>query len=1194
MFKGHTNNSHPFFDSYDKETNQIFNDSDQSNFFEIFSNLNIIEKEKMLKGESPELISEIESYSGNISTSQLKNIDYSKFSNHVFFDSAIHKVKYSFEESIKFPYDSNELEYLTYISNLDGYTKYVFENLYPKYVGHLKFDGNSKVVIKDKNGYLLNDYKGIPTSGKLSPKNESGYTFSFHVKSPTDDSFVNVNNARVRQTVFKKVYLADGSDLIEEGYFCYFENIVNNTEECYINFGIKYAGIDNCFIKKTKIKKDTLMYINIVVKSKKDNIDIEFYINSKINNSFSDTSTLTFKLFSEEFENENVEFVLGSGENNIIKINSNDTSLGDFTSSIDEFIFLNKVRSVSEIKLNRDRNIFKSNSLMLYLKFNEIGGQHQNSALIIDSSGKKLHGVLKNKNNSIILNTTNFKINESFLKQEDLIRNPIILGSVDKVRETRDALVASAKAFDSGNSNIIFNLIPSHYFTNSSNFERKADYISSEFIENISTDYIEIGESDSTENTHLTQILLIWARFFDQLKLYVDSISGMFNLDYDSINREEFVNSQMMLLCKIYGFDFTEIDLNKTRSKNERKNIVFDDITEEIGLVKLQNLLWKKILVNSQDIIRSKGTHHSINSFINALGFDLKKYIDIEEKSNRNYIDSINNYNIIFNEIKSLNFSNFYSESITFDPTQNNIVQNNPLLVIENIKSIDSNTERDGIHNEGSVEIFFDFNKNIYIQSLDKKQNPYKTHQIISQFVTEFENYELCFCILYAKFKNSESKFFDLILETSPIHDVTLGSTLLQRKKNTIIKNINAYDISHYVCLSFEKLNDKLKIFIKHNSIGDVEKENIILTSSITFDLSQNFDLNQNNKLFFEDKFNIFVGNKKYDKPQLFNDFLVDNPSSFEGNIYNIKLWKKSLSDIECLRHSQDILNISEEKLNFSSSNLISNFMFNSIENNIEQGSNEFFASSPEYYFRSIDLDSLGNELNSCKVVANFSNEDSIKNIFTIKKIQRKAYSCNIDKIANNSHNRVRILSYDNKENKSANENYEVYPLHETPLEYESYKTDNLSVSVSSSKIINEAIERLVNNIENITDIISSNTHIYQYSYFEIDSLRKEFFNVYDDKNLINYDNLNNIFKYFDNIMNSVLFSLVPNGINFQGFNLVYESHILERAKYQYKNKDSTISIQDASYYDQTNFNPCTRIDKRNMSYLKSRKFTLN
>lgn len=1179
-------NNHPYFDSYTKKTNVVSKNQKQDNFFEIFSNLDIVDKEKLLKGENLDIITELESYSGNVSTSQLKNIDYSKFSNHVFFDSAVHKVKYAFDEIIKYPYDANESEYLTYITNLDGYTKYILENVYPKYKGHIDFNGDSKIVIKDKKGALLNDFsKKEIIEGSLSIINmtgvkeddDVGFTFSFHVQTPTTNSF----SENIVQTIFKKIKTSD--NIAEEGYFCYIEN---DTDQCTLNFGIKIKDADNPVIKSVSLDKDEKYYINIVTKRSDNNeFAIDYYIDSYLTDSdiAQGTATFTYQEFSEDFSKKDVEFIVGSGESNQINIGLNNIVLNNYSSKLDELIIFNKIRSETDIRYFQNTNVFRENSILLYLKLNEIGGNHQNAALIIDSSGNKLHGILKTVANDVIVsNTTTYKIDDtdtpSFLLMEDINKNPIILGSVLSIQEKRDEQVALATAYDAGNSNIIFNLLPTHYFTNSSNFERKADFISGDFNDENSGD--AIGKQGSVENTHMTQICLIWARFFDQLKLYVDALSGIFDLDYDSVNREDFVNSQMKLLCKIYGFDFVEIDENRTRNKNEKRNILFDDAFESIGLVKLQNLIWKKILINSQDIIRSKGTINSINSFINSLGFDLKKYMYIEEKSYKNYINLEDSFEVNTQEIKSLNYSKFKDNSISYD--DNDVVQNKPLLEVKDIKFVNSDdVVTPGFNNDYSVEFFFDLNKNIHKNFLIKNENPYKTKQVIAQLVGS--NTDVCWGILYFDFKNNKSKTCDLIFKYSLKE---LGLTQAREQIREIkIENINAYDAPHYVSITSTK-NDSNIIDMKlsYQTIGDVTDTCKVLSKSASHSGMTNFLWQNNNNL------DIKIGNVEYDnESQIFNNGILSD-TSFEGSLYNIKIWKKKLSDNEMIRHAQDIMNISEDDFVVDNkSNLVSSFYFNDV--NYQLGAtNDIDIVSSNYYSSFVDKDGEGDDLNTCNVKLNFDGVDQ-EEFFSIGKLIRKTKSGNVDKIDSNNFNRVRILSYESEDNKEAYDNYELYPIHNMPIDYENYNTDFMSLSVSSAKIVNDAIERLMSNIEKITDIITANMQIYEYSYIDIDQLRNSFFENFDDNEYIDYDNLNNIFKYFDNIMNNVLFSMIPNGITFKGFNLVYESHILERAKYQYKNKDSNIPIQDSADFSQTKFDPCKFIHKRSKSYNDNRRF---
>jgi len=96
--------------------------------------------------------------------------------------------------------------------------------------------------------------------------------------------------------------------------------------------------------------------------------------------------------------------------------------------------------------------------------------------------------------------------------------------------------------------------------------------------------------------------------------------------------------------------------------------------------------------------------------------------------------------------------------------------------------------------------------------------------------------------------------------------------------------------------------------------------------------------------------------------------------------------------------------------------------------------------------------------------------------------------------------------------------------------------------------------------------------------------------NMTSDSILLNYSSIGNIFKYFDNIMSSILYDIVPSSVRFEGFNYVYESHILERHKYQYKNLNSCIAINDLS--NSASFSRETGKFRRSIVYNNNRKLT--
>ena len=75
--------------------------------------------------------------------------------------------------------------------------------------------------------------------------------------------------------------------------------------------------------------------------------------------------------------------------------------------------------------------------------------------------------------------------------------------------------------------------------------------------------------------------------------------------------------------------------------------------------------------------------------------------------------------------------------------------------------------------------------------------------------------------------------------------------------------------------------------------------------------------------------------------------------------------------------------------------------------------------------------------------------------------------------------------------------------------------------------------------------------------------------NVFYDKleKEINIDLLYQVYKFYDNALETLLNDAVSSKAHYQGFNFVYESSIAERPKYEYKMSDSRIGLIEASKY---------------------------
>ena len=117
----------------------------------------------------------------------------------------------------------------------------------------------------------------------------------------------------------------------------------------------------------------------------------------------------------------------------------------------------------------------------------------------------------------------------------------------------------------------------------------------------------------------MVSLLYIWARFFDDIKLYVDSFSTLRTVDYDT--NETVPDSFLMDMVKSLGFNLPPLFNDSTIDQYVRgENVDVQDITtNQQALRSVQNSLLRRVLVNMPDVLRSKGTQHSIKSFLRAL-----------------------------------------------------------------------------------------------------------------------------------------------------------------------------------------------------------------------------------------------------------------------------------------------------------------------------------------------------------------------------------------------------------------------------------------------------------------------------------------------------------------------------------------------------------------------------------------------
>jgi hypothetical protein len=1194
------------FSSVSKNYN--YTESEVDELKDLIKSLNIIDPESLSTQQLTNIYKKIDDYNGLFTTQQLDNIDFSEFKNHVHFDSAVNKVSFTFDRVQNIPYDKDILENIKYSNENDGYTNYIIKNIYPKSKGYAKFSGQEMIVVYDEQGKLLSDVK-TRKIGLLNPENKR-FSFDFWLKVDTNN-FVN------NQMVFNKVNITsvDSQNVIDNGYLCFITEDVSDVSMCYLNF-VVYVNkqwVSSSF----KIKKDVFQHIAINVYNSNNNKKIDFICNGNIveSSNILSTGNIQAKSFNDSFKNKDIPFVIGNTfiitESGVLNtIRHNGQQFAGFIGSIDEFRLFYKTRSYKAIKKDMHRNINAQKFLQLYLRFNEPAGNYTNSFLNIDYSGNKLHGIYYQINSGIqiIQDTTNYKINsDTPLRLERLEDSPVLNSSYTEISNIRERLVDIARLFDNDNPNIIFKLLPKHYFLDSADFQSLSVFSSTDAYttspEILIDENVNITKKSSLKaiipaNNDLVNIVLIWAKFFDQLKLYISSITNMLNVDYDSINSEKIIGMQIPILCKMYGIKFKEILPTITKNKLNSENLVFEDLVSEFSIRKIQNILWQRFLINTQDFLRSKGTIKSLESAFNAFGIDYRKLIDIKEYASNNIIEQKNNFSFQSFKRNYLNFGNTFdlNTTATFDDNTTNSFSNNKLnLEISNIKhrtSTQNNYDESLQHGLGknwSIELYFGFNdlinekKFLNLSKINQVNNVSESFNNIQNLFRVDQNNINILNVKYQRNNSYYSKLGSLIIEIKTHNNSNNNKTL-------VINNVDVFNFNKYLCVS-QSIDNNSNVTVQA-TIKDIGSQIQTKDKKIdkkTFNIQ---NLNDNDLLFNKENLSLRIGEYNYTGT---NDFIDQNSIlTFEGNLYAIKLWKKFLSDFEINSHSNHINNIGVDNLKPYES-LISFFPVTNIQSQFNSGTSiRSWAFSDESQFKQksmIDTNSdsvldkeIYTSINSCIAKSKNTNHSDL-NCILFNDVFMKIKSTKLD--TPNKSNKVNIVSYEKAEHRILTENNNLFPAHKTPVNYKHDIINKVSVDMSITKVVDDDINNLICDVEEFTKIISNSQSMYYYQYQALDDFRQRYFKKYDDKNNINYNSLGSVFKYFDNIMSSILYDIVPSKVRFDGFNFVYESHVLERHKYEHKNKNSINSIVES---DSVNFSRKLNKARRSRNYNINRR----
>lgn len=1038
------------------------------------------------------------------STQQL-NIDWSKFENHTFFNSAQVKINVAFDKiQNQYPFDGTNKEVETYFDSLTGYEKYLYDN-YPKNKGYLFFSGTNGepfggtyVTVKDMAGAAYPN---------LSIKKDGTTILNPGSKSVTIEYWLWIPpQANNNQIIFDK----------HSGSMGFMATLDSDVSALTANTTFHIVSSSIATSLTLQLEKNKWNHFAWVWNREPGFYNLYGYQNGTLVSSGS--VPVEFGTFSA-----NGDLLIGSG-----------SALGSFvpgdtlSGSIDDFRIWHSVRDINQIKENQKKAIFAQNDLKLYYRFNEASGS--NSALVIDASSNSLHGKLNTS--AMLLNVRNLSTSSTSgtdpMDYELLEYCPILFPQHPEVKSYRTQLLSEAALFDAGNPNLITRLVPEHLL-----IEGQYDAALDTEQGQILTD-LQSGTDPRSTKLGATQTFLLllytWAKFFDEMKLYTQAFSDINFVDYDNIDTvpsqflQQLAASQGMSLPPL----FTGASVDQFINAN---NLQTDISINQISLQQIQNQIWRRILINLKDVVRSKGTVHAVKSFIRSTGIDPDNTFRIREyggptKRNLTFVRDKRN------EVASM-LDFFEGGLITSSPLSASRIEpgfpelgppgSNHLLTsgswtYEGIYKFDLS-----IKNTQSVARMF--------SSGTISGNETKSLLVNCLAVTGSNGTNIT---MFARpNEDPNSPYLQITLDNVNVFDGDKWYISFGMTRNDDIQNVTSLVSSSYFLRAGKQ------------NFGEITE---IYSSSIFFN---------NNEPTFNNNFSLSglsnsegnylqIGSSSIDTSSVFlNDSILipdlARETDFKGKVSNIRFWSKSIRDNEWLEH---IRNYKSEGVQ----NPLLNYNFNTISS----GSFERLRIDASTDQPDTKSDLLGNLqiFDFSQNNLHFSGSDFLpdESIIVPEIFYYSYLSPKFDEASTT--NKVRVRSFLDFENVQQTPWAEVAPVHDLLPNEQPTDSTKFTVDYSIVDALDQDIVTMFATFDLLDNIIGSPELMFSPDYPGLDQLREIYFNKLVDK--LNIKNFFEFYKWFDTNIGTFITQLIPRKTKFNGTDFRIESHMLERPKVEY------------------------------------------
>lgn len=466
-------------------------------------------------------------------------IDFSDFSKHVFYDSAVSKFAIAAEKVLtQYPFAGNSEDKDLFTISCSYYENYI-SSVWPRYAGYLNFTGSDQYVsVSDPKSLLCLGTSSLYVSVRAQPSTLSGLQCIMEVASGSQGYRLNLSGG-----LLQALFLTGSTPVSLTGNLSAVQGVATSSFNTYAVIYDRPGQLAS-------------LYFN------------------------------TQCLASQSLAMGPINFV-----GDTLRVGASAASAVPFVGKIGDVRVLHTASALFHLR-NFNRPVSSEDYVKAYYKFNEgITSLSASDSVVIDYSKSQLHGAIVNYH-------AGTRVSGASLYQDP--GDPILYAFHPDVVAFTASYEASGAFYDSQNRNYMLRLIPE-----------------------------KLIEEDQNAQGLLISFALGMARYFDDLKVYIDQFDNLRVTNYEG--NDETPDLMLPFLKKYFGWKVTDHFGDATPLEFFFGENVLSSGSLGTSLLEVRNQFWRRILNNLPYLYKTKGKRNNLDSFFNVLGINndllnLKEY----------------------------------------------------------------------------------------------------------------------------------------------------------------------------------------------------------------------------------------------------------------------------------------------------------------------------------------------------------------------------------------------------------------------------------------------------------------------------------------------------------------------------------------------------------------------------------------